>query len=226
MKIHPLIVLGLGCVAACSDPKATPDAGVTPDSDTTVDAPPADAAMPDAAPTCPEGQLCMQMMPIDGVTNLPAGRLAIAWLSEEGPNTLEIAYDVPWTAAPVTMVDLTQITPPTAAFQQPVPLECEGALFAGALAVLSTDPDGDGAISAEEILNGEADFTVYGIHQEVVAWFNMACPAELPDFPEGFLEGIHVYSADTPVQHLDGTVTMLQTCQPGTAICDNLSDPF
>jgi hypothetical protein len=40
------------------------------------------------------------------------------------------------------------------------------------------------------------------------------------------MAGLHVYSEATPVHLLDGMLTALQTCAPGTAACDTLNSPF
>ncbi len=215
MRNHALI--GLACLAACSDPTGThPDASIAVDA--SID------AVPDANLTCPAGQLCLQMMPVDGVTTLPAGRLAIAWLDETG-TTIEVAYDRPWTPASLTIVDLSQIALPTAAVQRAAAF-CNNAMFAPGFALLSTDPDGSGSISAAEIQNGRADHTMYGVHREMVAWMAMGCPANLPDFPEGFMAGVHVYTEASPVHQLDGMITQMETCQPLTVGCDNLMNPL
>jgi hypothetical protein len=154
------LISSIACVfAACSDPAVTPDASV-PNADASANV---DAPGPDANPTCPAGQLCLQITPIDAVTALPPGRLAVAWQGQAGE--IEVAYDVAWPAAPVTVIDLTQITPPTAPFQTTAPSPCTGVQFAAAVTVVSTDPDGSGSITATEIQQGINDGTIYGVHQ-------------------------------------------------------------
>jgi hypothetical protein len=217
------ITVTVACIAACSNPTETPvDAKVV----TMPDSRPADTFMPDAfvPTTCPVGQVCLKMVPIDGVTTLPAGRLAIAWVVENS-QTAEVALDVPWTPAPVTMVDLSQVALPTASFRTAFPGTC-ATTFAPALAVLSTDPDHSNSITSAEIMAGFNDHTVYGLHQEIVAWFEATCPADPPNFPEGFTAGIHVYTEASPVHHLDGKVTDMQTCAPTTMACENLNNPL
>jgi hypothetical protein len=230
----------LAGVWGCSDPRASPDAGTFMPSDATsshdarpstyVDAPTSpDAAItaPDAAITvpCPPGQFCFQLAPVDGVTNLPAGRLAIAWFADDaGQSKIEVAYDQPWVPASITKIDITQIMAPSAAVQATGIPSCTSS-YAASIAVLSTDPDASGSISAAEILNGQTSNTTYGVHQQMIAWFSDACDPLPPDFPEGFAKGIHVYSADTPVHRLDGIATSLQTCEPGTSACANLQYP-
>jgi hypothetical protein len=215
-------------VAACSDPAVKPDAavGAMADASKIIDAPAIMDAPVDAPTTCPAGRACLRLAPVDGVTMLPAGRLGIVWVAEGKSPTLELAYDRPWTAAPITEIDLAQLALPTAAVQTSIPEVCNGEKFAPALVVLSTDPDSSGSLTTDEILNGENDGSMYGVHLEIIAWFDKTCPASLPDFPEGFTAGIHVYTEDTPVHHLDGKVTDLQTCQPGTTACQMLNGPL
>lgn len=217
----------LAFTAACSSPHAAPDAGAKPLADAApVDVAPDATLPPDAAIPCPAGQVCLARTPIDGVTSLPAGRLAIAWLSTTSQTpTFEVASDQPWVNAPITMVELAQIAVPSAAVQFSGIPSCTSKMGAG-IAVLSTDPDGNGAISGEEIANGRSDHSIYGVHKQVIAWFSDACAPNPPDFPEGFEAGIHVYTADTPVHRLDGTATELDTCQPGSSACDQLDGPF
>ena len=234
MKLAHTIAL-LGVVAGCSNPQATTDAGTTSDAaghDGTAtadavsyDAPATVDAPIDSGVPCPSGRLCFQLAPIDGVTNLPAGRIAIAWIAEGNPPQVEVAYDQPWTAAAITTIDVAQIAAPSAGMLSTGVPSCASS-FAPSMLVLSTDPDASGSISVDEILNGQTGNSTYGIHQQMVAWFSEACAVDPPDFPDGFAKGIHVYTADNPVHLLDGAATELQTCQPGSAACANLNDPF
>ena len=215
----------LAIVAACSSSHATPDAAATTDA-AHHDAPSTGDAPIDGSVPCPQGQLCFQLTPVDGVTNLPSGRLAIAWVSEATSTPIvEVAYDQPWVPAPITMIDIAHIATPSASVQTNGIASCASS-YAASLAVLSTDPDGSGSISSDEILNGIHDHSVYGIHQEMVAWFSDACAADPPSYPDGFAKGIHVYSSGRPVHRLDGTATAFETCQPGSAACSNLNSPF
>lgn len=223
----------LTIVAGCSNPQATPDAGITSDATSHDGHPAADAAVDvavDGGVSCPANELCFLLSPVDGVTNLPAGRLAIAWVAEgSDPSSapqIEVAYDQPWVAASITKIEISDIAAPSAGMQTAGAVPNCTSAFAPSIAVLSTDPDASGSISSDEILNGTTNHSTYGIHQQIVAWFSDPCAADPPDFPEGFAKGIHVYTNDTPVHLLDGTATALQTCLPGTAACSSLNDPF
>jgi len=217
-------------LAGCSDPASSPDAAGAADAPPAeIDASRVDASSPDAAGAgaCGADQLCVQIHPVDGVGNLPAGRIAVAWIPPQGSGlvAVEVAYDAPWPGADVTGIDLAAITPPSAPYQSAIPGVCDGSLLSTAMVVLSTDPNGNGHISSSEILGGTAN-GIYGIEQELVVWLDVACAPAPPDFPEGLLAGVHVYTAAKPVMNLDGELTTMETCAPQTAGCDSLNSPF
>jgi hypothetical protein len=232
--MHPsrMLLSGLVLFAACggggSDadaPPSGPDAPRTPDGPTT-DAPP---VVPDSDPNCGAGELCLRIAPVDGVDVLPQGRIAIAWVPPDGgggPTTYEVAYDQVWFGDPEMSITLVDINLPSAPYLQADPPFCPGSSLAGATVVVSTDPDGDGAITSAEIEAGLTDGTVYGIGQAIIAYFTIACPPSPPEFPDGFLAGSHVYTKDIPVMVLDAMFTDLQTCAPQSPECANLNNPF
>jgi hypothetical protein len=203
---------------ACSGAPSSPDAGL--DSRRAVDA----APQIDARASCPAGYLCLAIAPVDGVTALPAGRLAIAWEPVTNPDPLEIAFDASWNGDAVTMVPFSSIADPSPTVQLQGPCG-PGTYFARATAVLSTDPDGNGAITSAEIRAGLTTGDTYGIHQEIITWEDVSC-GPMTDFPEGFDAGTHVYSDAKPVMKLDGSQTAMQTCAPKTVACSALNDPY
>jgi hypothetical protein len=214
------VVAVLGLAACDSDPPAADanpgDLVDAPGGAT--DGPPADGPI-----GCDPDQMCFAYNAIDGVTDLPPGRLVIAWIPpESGPDDApaQVGYDGEWTTA-VTALDLAAITIPDAAHLTTF-LPCgEVAHFGVALGLIGTDldPNGDGSISVDEINAA----SVYGIFQEALVYADVTCPPG-PDSPTGTLMGVHVYDERQGV--LDGVPTETQTCSPGTAACDQLDDPL
>jgi len=188
------------------------------------DARPGDARPGDANPVdgplgCDPDQVCFAYHAVDGVTNLPPGRLVIAWLPPEGGGSdpAQVGYDGVWTTD-VTALDLAAITPPDAAHQIPYEPCGSPAHLGDARGLIGTNLDAntDGLLSIEELKGG----SIYGIFQAVIIHSDVACPPN-PDVPSGILMGIHVYDDEAL---LDGVPTEFQTCSPGTAACDELND--
>jgi hypothetical protein len=214
-----LLPLGLALALAlaasgCGDP----DPGV-PDASAAIDAPSAGDA---PLVVCRPDQLCFDYNPLDGVTDLPAGRLVVLWIPPEtkGDSPAQVGYDGAWTSD-VTAIDLASIAEPNVAFQTGfVPCGTPGN-FGIALAVIGTNVDAntDGIITIEEF--GAAE--IYGIFQAGIVYSDVAC-APTPKNPAGILTGVHVYSDAQELR--DGVPTEMQTCSPGSAACANLDDPL
>lgn len=232
--ISVAVIALLASVAACGGDSSNPDAPTgddtgddtaddTADFDATpdFDAPP---PPPDAGnPNCGADQLCFTYNAIDGVTDLPAGRLGVAWMpnDEGGGGGPQLAYDGEWTTATVAL-DLAEIAIADAGHVA-ASTECgKGVNLGVATVVIVTDTNASGTIDADELETGN----IYGIFQEIVAYLNAPCPPIDPVAPDGLAMGVHVYSAAAPIVWLDGVPSEMQTCSPGSKACANLTGPL
>jgi hypothetical protein len=205
-RLLAFVVLG-----ACSGGPLAPDAG-------------SDLLPWDADPRCADDLLCMQIAPIDGVTTLPPGRLVVAWLPFT-PGPYQIVVDRPWDASPITQVALADVPPPDADHLTTGPCG-PSETFSYAQVVVSTDPNGDGVVTSDEIIAGYDSGDTYGIFQEVLTYSRPGCSPKPPDFPDGVRGGVHVLTAAKPYQRIDGVVKDLETCVPNTAACNSLTNPL
>ena len=151
----------------------------------------------------------------------------VAWINfNEGDEIGEIAYDGAWNAPATTRIPLAALAAPSPGLAMTDTCGSTTiSIYLGLIGV-STDPDGNGSVSIEELFSGwEAD-TVYGIGQGVFVESTEGC--EQDDlFPGGILTGRHVYSGNesTFFQLADGLPIELTTCAPGTAACTALDGP-
>ncbi len=215
--VYALTGCVLGAGLACGDPSQ-----LAPDASQTLDAADADA-IDAAGRVCADGLLCFSVTPLTPSTQVSEGRLVVAWLPVDGEQ-YEIGYDVPWSAGDDATVLRIAVLPPSVTHQFESPCDGTGA-FAVAAVVLSMDPDADGQITSDEIVSGRTSFTLYGVHQEVVAWSSAPC-ARSQQFPDGLRAGVHAYSVATPVRLLDGTWTEIVVCTAGTSECSKVPNPF
>ena len=185
---------------------------------------------PDASP-CASNELCLSLAPIDGVTALPPGRLAVAWIvigGDTGGDQAQIAFDAAWTAAPLTRVALPQLAAPDASFVHP--FECATGPINAAIGVAAVldDPDDSGDITAVELLTALQVRGLYGIAQAIVLDAPAGCSTPSPELPAGILAGRHAYAGneDTAFTPADGVPAPLTTCSPGTPACQDLEGPI
>lgn len=171
---------------------------------------------------CPPGRICLATSPVDASAP-PDGRIVVAWQPASG-NTWYIAVDRAWPSQELTELNLAEIAAPLPSWQFTGPCGAN-VRFGSATIVLSTDPDGDGSISSDEINQGYLTGNTYGIHQEIITWSDIGCGPST-NLPSGLEAGVHVYGRDVPVMKLDGTVTILQTCEPRSSACQNVENPF
>src|SRR5262245_46571462 len=194
------------------------------------DEPPDAAQQPDASP-CAATELCLSLAPIDGVTALPPGRLAVAWIvigGDGADDQAQIAFDVPWTAAPLTRVGLPQLAAPDLAFVHPMTCGAGPIDFAIAVAGVFDDPDDSGDLTGAEFLAAVQLGLIYGIAQGIVLDAPAGCSTPTEELPAGILPGRHAYGGneDTAFTPADGVPIPLTTCAPGTAACQGLDGPI
>jgi hypothetical protein len=212
MVVHRQLLL-LCTVAACGgNDSGNVDASVARDSSV------------DADTRCDGGGLCFELAPVDGVTQLPPGRIGIAWLARQSGGEPEIALGEPWSESSITQIELSKISAPDETHRWNGPCG-SSVLFASAIVVLSTDPDGSGMLSGVEIIDGLGTGDSYGILQDIITWTSNDCPPT-STFPQGIPAGVHVFSATTPAHRHDGVLVEMQTCRPRSGDCDRLHDPF
>ena len=215
MRLSPLVLL----LGACGGGGDSPDAGAG-----TPDAPPIDAS------PCASTELCLAHEPIDGVTDVPPGRLVVAWfvIGGDAGDSYQIALDQPWAAAPLTHIALADLAAPDGSFYVSMPCGSTPADAAIAVAALIDDPDDSGDISVSELrVAGEAGW-IYGIAQGIVLESPLGCATPTDELPSGILVGRHAYAGNehTAFTPTGGAPVPFTTCAPMSPACGDLEGPI